>query len=57
MWDIEVPPESIDVKVKDGWITLQGDVNYQFQSDAVYEDMASLYGVYGVTNEIRVNKL
>ncbi len=54
MWDVEVPEESVDVKVKDGWITLKGDVTYQYESDAAYDDVASLYGVYGVTNEIRV---
>jgi osmotically-inducible protein OsmY len=43
------------VKVQDGWITLKGDVSYQFQSDAAYDDVAVLYGVYGVTNEIKVN--
>lgn len=54
MWDSEVPEESVDVKVKDGWITLKGDVTYQFESDAAFDDVANLYGVYGVTNEIRV---
>jgi osmotically-inducible protein OsmY len=53
-WDVEVPSDSIDVKVQDGWITLKGDVSYQFESDAAYDDVASMYGVYGVTNEIRV---
>ena len=56
IWDTEVPSDSIDVKVNDGWITLTGDVGYQFQSDAAYDDVASLYGVYGVTNEIKVNE-
>jgi len=54
MWDVEVPEESVDVKVEDGWITLKGTVSYQFQSDAAYEDVAGLYGVYGITNEIKV---
>ncbi len=54
MWDIEVPAESVDVKVHEGWITLKGTVTYQFESDAAYEDVASLYGVYGITNEIEV---
>jgi len=53
-WDVEVPSDSIDVKVEDGWITLKGDVSYQFESDAAYDDVASMYGVYGITNEIRV---
>ena len=57
IWDTEVPSDSIDVKVQEGWITLKGDAAYQFQSDAAYDDVATLYGVYGVTNEIKVNEL
>jgi osmotically-inducible protein OsmY len=34
IWDAEVPSDSIDVKVQDGWATLKGDVSFQFQSDA-----------------------
>jgi osmotically-inducible protein OsmY len=55
IWDADVPSDTVDVKVDDGWITLKGDVSFQFESDAAYDDVASLYGVYGVTNEIRVN--
>jgi osmotically-inducible protein OsmY len=55
IWDTEVPSDSVDVKVQNGWITLKGDVPYQFQSDAAYDDVATLYGVYGVTNEIKTN--
>jgi osmotically-inducible protein OsmY len=57
IWDTEVPADFVDVKVRDGWITLKGDVMYQFQSDAAYDDIATLYGVYGVTNEIKVNRV
>jgi osmotically-inducible protein OsmY len=54
MWDVEVPSESIDVKVSEGWVTLKGTVTYQFESDAAFEDVAGLYGVVGVTNDIKV---
>jgi osmotically-inducible protein OsmY len=54
MWDTEVPADLVDVKVTDGWVTLTGDVSYQFESDAAFEDVASLLGVVGVTNKIRV---
>jgi osmotically-inducible protein OsmY len=54
MWDIEVPAELIDVKVEDGWVTLKGGADFQFQSDAAFDDVATLYGVVGITNEIRV---
>jgi osmotically-inducible protein OsmY len=56
IWDTEVPSDTVDISVQDGWLTLKGDVGYQFQSDAAYGDVASLYGVYGVTNEIKVNE-
>jgi len=54
LWDSEVP-DSVKVKVDEGWLTLKGDVDFQFQSDAAFDDVASLYGVIGVTNEIKVN--
>jgi osmotically-inducible protein OsmY len=55
IWDVEVPSDLVDVKVSDGWVTLKGNVSYQFETDAAYEDVASLYGVVGVTNEIIVS--
>ena len=55
VWDVDVPSDFVDVKVNDGWVTLKGDVSYQFESDAAYDDVASLYGVLGVTNEIMVS--
>jgi len=54
IWDSNVPVELIDVKVDDGWVTLTGDVSFQFESDAAFEDAADMLGVVGVTNEIRV---
>ena len=54
MWDVDVPSDAVDVKVDDGWVTLTGNVSYQFESNAAYEDVAGLFGVVGVTNKIRV---
>ena len=54
IWDVDVPSDAVDVKVSDGWVTLTGNVSYQFESNAAYEDVAGLFGVFGVTNEIRV---
>ena len=55
IWDTEVPSDLVDVKVDDGWVTLQGTVSFQFESDAAYDDVANMYGVLGVTNEIIVS--
>jgi osmotically-inducible protein OsmY len=54
MWDSNVPADLVDVDVRDGWVTLTGEVSHQFESDAAYDDIASLHGVLGITNEIKV---
>jgi osmotically-inducible protein OsmY len=54
MWDPELVSDYVDVKVKDGWVTLEGDVDHQYQSDKAFDHVASLYGVTGITNEIDV---
>ncbi|MEA2315839.1 MAG: hypothetical protein QOD44_28 [Solirubrobacteraceae bacterium] len=53
-WDSEIPGDYLDVHVKDGWVTLKGDVDFQFQSDIAFDAVASLHGVTGVTNHIKV---
>jgi osmotically-inducible protein OsmY len=57
MWDAELPSDLVDVHVDEGWVTLKGDVYHQYQSDDAFDDVASLFGVVGVTNEIRVTTL
>jgi osmotically-inducible protein OsmY len=54
IWDTEIPGSYLDVRVTDGWVTLKGNVDFQFQSDAAFDHVAGLYGVTGVTNEIKV---
>jgi osmotically-inducible protein OsmY len=57
IWDSLIPGDALDVSVNDGWITLKGDVDFQFQSDLAFDDVAGLYGVIGVTNAIKVVEL
>jgi osmotically-inducible protein OsmY len=54
IWDPDVPDDRIDVTVKDGWLTLNGEVRHQHESDAAFEDVSRLRGVGGITNEIKV---
>ena len=54
VWDVEVPTDAVNVTVEDGWVKLSGTVRHQYQSEAAFNDVASLYGVAGVTNEIKV---
>ena len=52
--DPEVPAESVEVSVRDGWVTLTGYVEYEPQRDAAYDDVATLDGVTGISNQIAV---
>jgi osmotically-inducible protein OsmY len=54
MWDSQLVADYVGVEVKDGWVTLKGEVDHQFQSDKAFGHVADLHGVTGITNEIRV---
>jgi osmotically-inducible protein OsmY len=51
-WDYEVPDDRIKVTVRDGWVTLEGTVDWQYQEDAAERCVQYLMGVKGVTNSI-----
>jgi len=53
-WRITLPDEKIKVIVRDGWITLEGNVEWNFQKEAAESAVRYLTGVKGVTNLITV---
>lgn len=53
-WDALVPDERIKSTVSDGWVTLEGDVDFWRQRDDAENTVLRLEGVIGVTNEITV---
>lgn len=53
-WDARVPDEAIQVKVQNGWVTLTGTVEWQYQRVAAESDIRKLSGVIGVSNEIEL---
>ena len=53
-WDVFIAPESIEVKVEKGWITLTGEVDQHFQKEAASQDVRRLLGVLGVIDEISI---
>jgi len=54
-WNTSVPSNRVKVLVENGWITLQGSVEYQFQKMAAEHVVRNLKGVKGVSNLIAVN--
>jgi osmotically-inducible protein OsmY len=51
-WNATVPANQISVTVSNGWVTLKGEVRWQYQKDAAARVVRVLTGVRGVTNEI-----
>ncbi len=45
---------AIQVMVEDGWVTLSGDVDRQYQRQAATDSVHHLMGVTGVSDQIRI---
>jgi osmotically-inducible protein OsmY len=53
-WDAFIPAGKIDVTVSKGWVTLKGEVDYQFERQDAERAVERLSGVKGVSNLITV---
>ena len=53
-WDVRVAYHSIQVKVQQGWVTLSGEVDWQYQKQAAEETIRKLSGIVGVSNLISI---
>jgi osmotically-inducible protein OsmY len=52
--NLSVPDDKIKVTVREGWITLEGEVEWQHQKTAAESSVRYLVGVKGVSNLITV---
>jgi osmotically-inducible protein OsmY len=53
-WDAFVPPNKVEVTVSKGWVTLRGEVEWEYERRAAERSVRKLAGVRGVTNLISV---
>jgi osmotically-inducible protein OsmY len=51
---VSLPADRIKVTVSDGWVTLEGGVDWQYQKTLAESAVKKLRGVIGVTNNIEV---
>lgn len=54
LWDSTVPDEEITAKVERGWITLQGEAEWNYQKTNAENAVRNLTGTRGVTNNITI---
>jgi osmotically-inducible protein OsmY len=53
-WNTSVPPDRIKAQVSQGWVTLEGTVEWYYQKEAAERAVRYLRGVRGVINNIVV---
>lgn len=51
-WDVMLPDDVVKVKVSKGWVTLEGQLDWEYQRRAAEADVRKLSGVIGVSNLI-----
>ena len=53
-WTSSLPADAIKVMVEGGWLTLSGDVEWQYQRQDAAHSVRYLSGVTGVSNQIAI---
>ncbi len=51
---VSIPADRIKVTVKNGWVTLEGTVDWQYQKSLAESSVKKLKGVLGVSNNIEL---
>lgn len=53
-WTSALPAEAVKVMVEGGWLTLSGEVEWQYQRQEAADTVRYLIGVTGVSNQIAI---
>ena len=53
-WNWEVTNDKMYVKVEDGWVTLEGELQWNFQKEAAKNSVNNLKCIKGITNNITI---
>jgi len=55
-WNWDIPKDRIKAKVENGWVTLSGDVDFNYQKEAIEDLVKNHSGITGVTNNITIEE-
>ena len=53
-WNCDVPDEHIQIQVENGWVTLDGEVEWNSERESTNKSVINLAGVKGITNNITI---
>jgi osmotically-inducible protein OsmY len=55
-WNWDIPKDKIKAKVEKGWVTLSGEVDFNYQREAVEDLVKNHSGITGVTDNITIEE-
>src|SRR6202012_5545850 len=53
-WNVQIPEGKVHARVQDGWFTLDGEVEHDYQRREVERMVRNVRGVVGVTDTVTV---
>lgn len=53
-WNAVLPDEAVQVKVQNGWVTLTGKLDWNYQKQRAADAVRDIKGVVGITNQIEL---
>ncbi len=53
-WFTSIPAGAVKILVRDGWLTLEGELEWGYQKRDAQDNVRNLAGVKGVTNQITI---
>jgi osmotically-inducible protein OsmY len=53
-WDLNLPTDKLKIKVENGWLTFEGEVNWNHQKEAASNAVCRLPGLMGISNLITI---
>lgn len=53
-WNWKIPNDEIQIKVENGWVTLEGEVTWNYEREAAIKAVHNLIGIKGVMNKIQI---
>lgn len=54
-WDVHVPDDRLRASVVEGWVNIDGSVEWQYEKDAAERVVRNITGVRGITDSVRVS--
>ncbi|MEO8772048.1 MAG: BON domain-containing protein [Ferruginibacter sp.] len=56
-WNWEIPHDKLKVTVEGGWVTLDGEAEWNYEKQAAKKSVEKLMGVIGVSNNISIRSI